>query len=72
MESGLKNFKLFYSMDTKQIIIFSAAMAFLAFRLYQKYYKKNNSVSSTEQKNKKGTTIFNSSKDDDYEPYSKK
>jgi uncharacterized membrane protein YebE (DUF533 family) len=59
-------------MDTKQIIIFSAVMAFLAFRLYQKYYKKNKSVKSSEQKSTKGTTFFNSSKDDEYEPYSKK
>jgi hypothetical protein len=59
-------------MDTKQIIIFSVAMAFLAFRLYQKYYKKNNSASSTEQKSPKSTSFMSSSKDDDYEPYSKK
>jgi hypothetical protein len=59
-------------MDTKQIIIISAAMAFLAFRLYQKYYKKNNTGNSTEQKKGAGTSLFNSVKDDDYEPYSKK
>jgi uncharacterized membrane protein YebE (DUF533 family) len=59
-------------MDKTQVIIFSAAMAFVAFRLYQKYIKKN--------KNSKGDTTSPSSsgsfpsslKDDDYEPYSKK
>jgi len=59
-------------MDTKQIIIFSVAMAFVAFRLYQKYYKKNTPGSSDENKSSKGNTFSNHSKDDDYEPYSKK
>jgi uncharacterized membrane protein YebE (DUF533 family) len=59
-------------MDTKQIIIFSVAMAFLAFRLYQKYYKKNTPGSSEEKKSSTGNALTNSSKDDDYEPYTKK
>ncbi len=59
-------------MDTKDIIIFSAAMAFLAFRLYQKYYKKGNKVNSAEETKSAGTSFFSSAKDDDYEPYSKK
>jgi uncharacterized membrane protein YebE (DUF533 family) len=59
-------------MDTKQIIIFSVAMAFLAFRLYQKYYKKNTPGSSGEKKSSSGNAFFDSSKDDNYEPYSKK
>jgi len=59
-------------MDTKQIIIFSLAMAYLAFRLYQKYYKKNTPGSSGENKGSTGNSLSNYSKDDDYEPYSKK
>jgi hypothetical protein len=59
-------------MDTKSIIIFSAAMAFLAFRLYQKYIQKNNPNKPSDQNKTSGTSFFNSAKDDDYEPYSKK
>jgi hypothetical protein len=59
-------------MDTKQIIIFSVAMAFVAFRLYQKYYKKNTPGSSDTNKGSTGNALTHSSKDDDYEPYSKK
>lgn len=59
-------------MDKTQIIIFSAAMAFLAFRLYKKYSRKNKPGSSAEDKKVSGPAAFGSSKDDDYEPYSKK
>jgi hypothetical protein len=59
-------------MDKTQIIIFAVAIVFLAFRIYQKYIKKgkNNSGSSTEKTADSSFTA--STKDDDYEPYSKR
>jgi hypothetical protein len=59
-------------MDTKDIIIFAAVLAFLAFRLYQKYVKKDQKGTANEKKTSSDTTFFSTSKDDDYEPYSKK
>jgi hypothetical protein len=50
-------------MDKKDIIIFAIVISFVAFRLYQKYVKKPNSNTTSDSK---------ISKDDDYEPYSKK
>jgi hypothetical protein len=50
-------------MDKKDIFIFAIAITFLAFKLYQKYIKKANNDSSGDKK---------VSKDEDYEPYSKK
>jgi hypothetical protein len=55
--------------DQTSIIIAVAAFAYLAFRLYQKYVKKDTGNRST---NIKSDTFSSSSKDDDYEPYSKK
>jgi len=45
-------------------------MAFLAVRLYQKYFKKDKS--GTETKTDPGTSLPSIPKDEDYEPYSKK
>jgi hypothetical protein len=59
-------------MDKTQIIVFSAAIAFLAIRLYQKYVNKNKKKAGTDIKSHSGTSMPSSSKDDDYEPYSKK
>jgi hypothetical protein len=59
-------------MDKKEVIIFAAAMVFLAFRLYQKYVKKNNGKTGVESKPPTTTSFPSSVKDDDYEPYSKK
>ena len=59
-------------MDKTQIIIFVCAMAFLAVRLYQKYIKKNKDNQASDKKPSSGTSFPSSSKDDDYEPYSKK
>ena len=58
-------------MDKTQIILFSAAIAFLAVRLYKKYIKKDKAKSGGE-KPSSGTSFPSSSKDEDYEPYSKK
>jgi hypothetical protein len=59
-------------MDKTQIILFSAAMAFLAFRLYQKYVKKDNKKTGPGMKSGSESSFPNSSKDEEYEPYSKK
>jgi hypothetical protein len=59
-------------MHNSQILIFSAVMAFLALRLYQKYFKKDKDKSGTQTKSDSGTSFPSASKDEDYEPYSKK
>jgi hypothetical protein len=59
-------------MDKNQILIYSAVAAILAIRLYQKYVKKRKVKSGTETKPSSGASFPGSSKDDDYEPYSKK
>jgi hypothetical protein len=59
-------------MHNSQILIFSAVMAFLALRLYQKYFKKDKDKSGTQTKSDSGTSFPATSKDEDYEPYSKK
>jgi hypothetical protein len=47
-------------------------MAFLALRLYQKYFKKDKDKSGNETKINSGASFPTTSKDEDYEPYSKK
>lgn len=59
-------------MDKTQIILFSAAMAFVAFRLYQKFVKKDRNKTGTDIKSPSGDSFPSSSKDEEYEPYSKK
>ena len=59
-------------METKDIIIFSAVIAFVAFRLYQKYGKKEQKGNANDRKASSDSTFFSNSKEDDYEPYSKK
>ena len=59
-------------MHNSQILIFSAVMAFLALRLYQKYFKKDKNKSGTQTKSDSGTSFQSTSKDEEYEPYSKK
>jgi hypothetical protein len=59
-------------MEKTQLIIFSAAMAFLAFRLYQKYVVKSKGKASAEHKDKTGLLSSTAPERDDYEPYSKK
>jgi hypothetical protein len=59
-------------MHNSQILIFSAVMAFLALRLYQKYFKKDKNKSGTQTKSDSGTSFPSTSKDEEYEPYSKK
>jgi len=59
-------------MDKKDILIFAAVLAFLAFRLYQKYAKKDQKGTANDKKTSSDSTFFSTSKDDDYEPYSGK
>jgi hypothetical protein len=59
-------------MSKSQIIIYSVALAFVLFRLYQKFMKKDKSKTSEDSKQITGTSFPSTSKDDDYEPYSKK
>jgi hypothetical protein len=59
-------------MHNSQIILISATIVVLAIRLYQKYVKKGKSKSGTDIKPPSGMSMPSSSKDEDYEPYSKK
>jgi len=59
-------------MDKTQIIIFAVVMVFLAFRIYQKYIKKDINTSGSNKKSSAGSSFSSSSKDDEYEPYSKR
>ena len=59
-------------MTKRDIIILFAVMVFLAVRLYQRYMKKESNNSTTDKNISAGTGLSSSSKDDDYEPYSKK
>ena len=56
--------------DTFQIIFTVAILAYAGFRLYTKYFKKDGDTSGHNQKD--SSQLHSSSKDDDYEPYSKK
>jgi hypothetical protein len=58
-------------MDKTQTIIFAALIAVAAVRIYQKYIKKNNKPGS-ENNPSSGNTITHDTKEEDYEPYSKK
>ena len=56
--------------DNLEIVFLVVCFAFAGFRLYQKYVKKDEIIPGEQ---KKPTSSFSSStKDDDYEPYSKK
>ena len=57
-------------MDSKEIIILAVVLAFVGAKLYQKYVKKDQS--GIGKKGASNSSLFSSSKDDDYEPYSKK
>jgi len=56
--------------DVLQVALIALLFAFLGVRLYNKYFKKSDGKIG-EQK-KPGSSFSSSSKDDDYEPYSKK
>jgi uncharacterized membrane protein YebE (DUF533 family) len=54
--------------DQTSIIIAAGAVAYLAFRIYQKYVKKDQGIKNSPPK----SGVFSSTSKDDYEPYSKK
>jgi hypothetical protein len=56
--------------DYLQIALFIALIGFTGFRLYQKYYKKGDGNQTGYKK--PGSSFASSTKEDDYEPYSKK
>jgi hypothetical protein len=56
--------------DKLQIVLIVVMFAFIAFRLYKKYLKKSDG--KPDGLKKPGSSFGSSSKDDDYEPYSKK
>lgn len=56
--------------DSTSFAIAIALFAVVAVRLYRKYYGKDKV--NAEGKSKKGSAFSSSSKEDDYEPYSKK
>jgi len=58
--------------DQASIIIAVAALAFVAVRLYQKYFKKDNQKGGSGAVNKTSTGFPSTQGKDDYEPYSKK
>ncbi|MGC1390677.1 MAG: hypothetical protein WA816_06545 [Bacteroidales bacterium] len=59
-------------MHKSQILLFAAVIAVLVVRLYQKYLKKDKDKSRNESKSVSGSSFPSTSKDEDYEPYSKK
>jgi len=58
-------------MEKKDIIFIAIAFAALGISLYRKYARKNQSGKS-HQKHETGGSSFPATKEDDYEPYSKK
>jgi hypothetical protein len=56
--------------DTLQIVLFVVLFAFVGFRMYQRFFKKDDTKSGSVKKT--GSSFGSSSKDDDYEPYAKK
>jgi hypothetical protein len=56
--------------DSVSMAIAFAMIGFAGFRIYQKYFKKNNGSQSQVKKPK--SSFSATSKDDDYEPYSGK
>jgi len=61
-------------MDKSQIIIIFALLAVVGIKVYQKYIKKDKTKSGTgtENKSSSGMPFSSDSKEEDYEPYSKK
>jgi len=57
-------------MEKRDILILALVIAFLAFRLYQKYIKKEQLKQGGIKKS--DTSFPSSSNEDDYEPYSGK
>jgi len=59
-------------MGKVEIFLIIIAFAVLAFRLYQKYIKKDKGTQDSDSTNRGGSISGSSTSDDDYEPYAKK
>ena len=59
-------------MEKKDIIILVAALLAGGFSIYRRYMKKKGTPNVAGQDSKSPSAFSSSSKDDDYEPYSKK
>ena len=59
-------------MDTVEIFLMVFVFLFAGFRLYQKYFKKDSEQMKSNKPSSGGSQFSSFSKDDDYEPYSKK
>jgi hypothetical protein len=59
-------------MNSRNIFIFVAVLTVVAVKLYQKYNKKGNNNSVADSKTYDDSKFSSSSKEDEYEPYSKK
>jgi hypothetical protein len=56
--------------DNLEIVFLVVCFAFVGFRLYQKYYKKDELKPGSQKK--PSSSFSSTTKDDDYEPYAKK
>jgi hypothetical protein len=59
-------------MSTTEIILITVAFIALGFSLYRKYVKKDQDKTGYSQNKSSGSSFTSHSKDDNYEPYSKK
>ncbi len=59
-------------MTSKDIIIYAAVIAAVGFSLYRRYVKNKQGNAGKSGKAQTPGSSFSSSKDDDYEPYTKK
>jgi hypothetical protein len=59
-------------MSTTEVILIACVFVVLGFSLYKKYIKKDQDKTGYGQKKTKGSSFSFPSKDDDYEPYSKR
>jgi hypothetical protein len=59
-------------MSTTEVLIFVLAFAALGFSLYKRFIKKDQDKAGYGQNRTTGSSFSSTSKDDDYEPYSKK
>jgi hypothetical protein len=53
-----------------EVILFAALFAIVGFRLYKKFFQKDSGQNNPAKKS--GSSFSSYTKDDDYEPYSKK
>jgi hypothetical protein len=69
---SLKAISSKYSMETTEIFLIVALTAFVGFRIYKKYFVKDQPQKGSFLIRDQRSSAISSSKDDDYEPYSKK